>query len=254
MSDACFSGLELWLVDLEAASPALEAIEAATPRLSEADLARLPSGSDTQRRLQARAARIALRILVERAFGPHWRGIDYTYSPTGKPALAGGAAGGFSLSHSGGQALIGLCSEGGIGVDLERQRTISMPEARQKLVVAAGEGFAPGAPLCEDAESRLLQAWVRLEAVAKTDGVGIGRLLGRLGFWSDEARGADGAGTARSNAERLARSAGLKVHDLAAGEDLFAAVAIRGVAGPAAAAPMVRGLPADVSGICGLLR
>ena len=120
-------------------------------------------------------AHIALRVLIERAFGPEWRRVPYHISPEGKPSLPD-AAGGFSLSHIPGWALIALAATGPVGVDLERRRPISLSPVRREQLEWAAAALVPQRALPVDAEARFLQAWVRLEAVAKAGGMGLGRL------------------------------------------------------------------------------
>ena len=85
--------IELWLVDLEAAAPALEALEQATPRLSEDDCRRAGKLVDGAERRQRRAAYIALRVTLERAAGAHIRQRAYRRTAAGKPYLADGQLG-----------------------------------------------------------------------------------------------------------------------------------------------------------------
>ena len=61
--------MELWLVDLQAAAPALEALERQIPRLSADDRTRAGRLHDRGERRQRLAAYIALRIAIERIGG-----------------------------------------------------------------------------------------------------------------------------------------------------------------------------------------
>src|SRR5262245_40728904 len=116
---------ELWLVDLEAAAPALEALERATPRLAPEDRASALRVRNLAARRQRLAAYTALRILLERWIGPRARRQAFARSPEGKPRLAARQTA-FSLAHIDGLALIGVAPEGTIGVDLERARSLAM--------------------------------------------------------------------------------------------------------------------------------
>lgn len=225
--------IELWLVDLAAAAHALAAMEKETPRLSPEDESKLARITGDDARSERRAAHIALRILVERAFGAAWRRLPYAVSATGKPSLAGDA-GGFSLSHVPGLALIGLARAGAIGVDVERLRALRMSDDRRLRIEQAAIAVADGAPLPDAPELRPLQAWARIEAVAKADGCGVGPLLTRLGV-------------ARTPAGQDATTAAeaFTVYDLAPGEGLAAAVAVpRGTP-----APRLAGFPTGRDGI-----
>jgi 4'-phosphopantetheinyl transferase len=227
---------ELWLVDLERAAPALQALESAEPRLSEDDRARARKIVDLRERRHRLAAYIALRVALERIAGRQVRGADFARVSGGKPSLAVGRAA-FSLSHSDGFALLGVTRLGEIGVDLERARSVRLSRLRQRLIVAAGNGLA-GMPLtAEDNEEAFLQAWSRLEAFAKARGSGLARLLADVG-----ARGG-GSTTARveAAARRVVGEAGLKVRDLTLPPGLYGAVTV----GEAASVPRVRAFPAN---------
>jgi 4'-phosphopantetheinyl transferase len=228
---------ELWLVDLATAADALAAVEVATPRLSPGDETKIARISDASTRRERHAAHVALRILVERAFGPAWRGVPYAVSAAGKPSLAG-TEGAFSLSHVPGLALIGLARRGAIGVDVERLRPLRLSDERRERIERAALDLAHGAPLPDAPQRRSLQAWVRIEAAAKADGCGVGPLLTRLGV-ARSARSGDGPAAPMPFA----------VHDIGLGEGLAAAVALS--AGSEAPAPRV--FPGDGAGIERLL-
>jgi 4'-phosphopantetheinyl transferase len=228
---------ELWLVDLATAADALAAIEVATPRLSAGDETKITRISDAATRRERHAAHVALRILVERAFGPTWRGVPYAVSAAGKPSLAG-AEGAFSLSHVPGLALIGLVRRGTIGVDVERLRPLRLSDERRERIERAALDLAGGAPLPDAPQRRSLQAWVRIEAAAKADGCGVGPLLTRLGV-ARSAPPVDGPAAPMPFA----------VYDIGLGEGLAAAVALSA----ASPAPAPRAFPGDGAGIERLL-
>ena len=139
-----------------------------------------PSGADSSRI----AAHIVLRLLLARTIGIDGAAAPFATAPAGKPVLAGGGAPFFSLSHSGERALIGLDIHGEIGVDIEAPRSLRLPLRRRQQIVAAGIDMAAGQPLPGmTLDQQTLQAWVRLEAVAKCSGEGMGRLLARLGIF-----------------------------------------------------------------------
>ena len=165
--------LEIVFVDLDASAAALDAAEEDEPRLSPGDKARSQALAG-ERQWHWRAARIATRIVLERAAGPHWRKLDFELASGGRPALAGAPH--FNVSHSGGAALIAVASLP-VGVDLEERRDLAMTADRQRRIVAAA-GRLNGAVRCfGDTDADVLEAWVRLEAVAKALGSGIGQLL-----------------------------------------------------------------------------
>lgn len=169
------------MADLNACGAALDIIEATCPRLSNGDHLKIERSVTRGAAGQRRAAYIALRLLIERAFGSEWRGVSFALAGTGKPYLEG-LAGGFSLTHVDHYALIGVSYSGPIGVDLEPVRARAVAADRRSRIEAAAQRLANDAVLPVEPEARFLQAWVRLEALAKCDGRGIGRLLTGLGI------------------------------------------------------------------------
>jgi 4'-phosphopantetheinyl transferase len=213
---------ELWCIDLTAAAPALHAIEQRIPRLSGADRARADAFSDARVRDEWLAVHIALRLLIERMAGPAWRAAAFTRAAHGKPQLDGAPIG-FSLSHARGVALIGLTPAGSIGVDVERLRNVRISVERRAAIEAAGAAL--GAPLAGDGNARFLHAWVRLEAYAKADGCGIGRLLTRLGILGIAAAERADASGLRQRVGAVATGAADGVRDLQLGVGIYAAAA-----------------------------
>jgi 4'-phosphopantetheinyl transferase len=216
--------IELWLIDLEAAAPALQVLERDVPRLSADDRARALRLDDAQERHRRLAAYMGLRVVLERVGGAGVRGQRLVRGPAGKPHLAAGGPA-FSLAHSGGMALIGVVRTGAVGVDLEAPRALRMSSRRREEIVAAAAGLA-GRPHSEDpaADDTLLRAWCRLEAFAKAHGGGISHLLTEIGI-----RGPDGRqlplARIEGAAHRLAQRDRLEIADLAMPPGLLAAVA-----------------------------
>jgi 4'-phosphopantetheinyl transferase len=235
---------ELWCVDLVAGAPALHAIERRTPRLSPADHARAAAFSHADVRAEWLATHIALRLLIERAAGRQWRCISFDRSERGKPHL-GGTQLAFSLSHAPGLALIGLAPCGAIGVDIERTRPVRIGEARRARIEDAGAALIAG-PLPSEGNARFLQAWVRLEAYAKADGCGIGRLLTRLGILGTRAAGLPEQTGVREIVAKLVReSPDAVANDLQLGDGIYAAAVFAGTEPPAE----VAWLPSSVEGL-----
>lgn len=204
---------EVWLVDLEACAGALDAAGAG---LTDGDRARIATTADPEARRERALAHIALRLLIARLFGSRWHGVSYRIAERGKLTLPG-LPGDFTLAHTAGLALIGATREGEIGADLETLRAVRISDVRRAEIISVAASLAPGSALPEDAGARVLQAWVRLEAVAKADGRGVGQALTALG-----ARGTAWAGT--DDASLAGR---FRVTDLDAGRGVFAAVATR---------------------------
>ena len=178
---------EIWLIELEPlsrlladaewrASSDLTLIEAAVTQATPPQAAGSPG--------RRWAARIALRVLLARWAGIETASAPFVISPGGKPALASGPPPFFSLSHSEGRALVALSPRAEIGIDIEAPRSPRLAPNRRQQIIAAGIAMAGGQPLPGDTLDRqMLQAWVRLEAIAKCDGCGMCRLLGRIGIF-----------------------------------------------------------------------
>ncbi len=180
---------ELWLVDLDRHS--LDFLDAlwrdggVSRDLDESGDEPFTVSSDSDRpsksKLEQRRAisHLVLRILLARHVGLIDARKPFRKGPMGKPILADGSVR-FSLAHSGDRALIGMTSDCEIGVDLEAPREPRFPDHRRQQLIEAGIIVARGAPLPQQsADHTLLQAWVRLEAMAKATGEGMGRLLTR---------------------------------------------------------------------------
>jgi phosphopantetheinyl transferase len=219
--------LELWSVDTRDAGPALRAIDQSAPLVAEAERRRAAEFMDAAQADEWLAAHIALRVVLQRALGRAARGVAFT-TTHGKPRLDGLAVE-FSLAHIPGLALIALSGNGIVGVDLERSRAVRVREPRRARIEAAGAALSKGEPLPQARDACFLQAWVRLEAFAKAEGCGVGRLLTRLGISGDRVEGND---------DFRARIAGVSaetqiaaVRDVALGDGLFAAVATGARAG-----------------------
>ena len=238
--------LELWHVDTRVSGAALEALEERVQLLSDWERTRAAEFSDRAQAGEWLAAHIALRVVLERVAGRAARGVAFTRFAGGKPQLEGAPVA-FSLSHVAGAALIAVARGGIIGVDLERARKVRVREPRRARAEAAAAALDPSAPLPPPGEARFLQAWVRLEAFAKAEGTGVGRLLTRLGVSGDAARSEP---EFRARIESVMGATQVAAtRDVALGETLFAAVAC----GPERAAFEVFRLPAEKSALQELL-
>jgi len=234
---------ELWLVDLEAAAPALEALERDLPRLSGDDRARALRPNDARERRHRLVAYMGLRVVLERVAGAEVRGQRFVRGAGGKPRLGAGGTG-FSLSHTAGLALIGVVRAGAIGVDLEMTRPLRMSSRRREEILAVAAGLA-GVPIGEPmSDEALLRAWCRLEAFAKARGDGLSHVLSELGL-----RAAGGRQHSCSQivaaARHLARQSGLEIADVRLPRGLYGAVAGAGLT----QSPRLRRFPADLSAI-----
>jgi 4'-phosphopantetheinyl transferase len=237
---------ELWCVDVTAAAPALLEIERRTPRLSDWDRQTAAAMADAVAAEQWLATHAALRLLIERRIGRSWRAVPLERKLNARPRLADAPVS-FSLSHIPGMALIALTPQGDIGVDLERTRSVRVRQPRREAIEAAGAALNSCALLPEDADARFLQAWVRLEAFAKADGCGIGRLLTRFGIVG--ARGVAPAQMAENVRLVRAKGSASAVSDIDLGTGRYAAIALA----PLPAAPRPNWLPGCIDGLEDLL-
>lgn len=236
----------MWFIDLDAAASVLLNLEQQTPRLPQCDRDFAATIVDKRRASEWFAAHVALRILLERAVGANWRGTPFVRDAGAKPYL-GGAPVTFSLSHVLGRSLVGVGNVEPLGIDLERMRCVNIREPRRTMLERAAEVLAKEASLPEREDVRALQAWVRLEALAKADGRGIGRLLTQLGIvGKSSARGE--AFTKRLDIVKQ-EVPPCAVFDLKIAEGFFAAAAV-----PAGVQrPTIRKFPSRAEGIQELL-
>jgi 4'-phosphopantetheinyl transferase len=169
--------LEIVFADLDASQALLHSEEASTPRLSPSDRLRLErlSGAPDRQALW-RLARIATRIVLERRIGPDIRGADFAIATGGRPSLGEGLPQ-FNVSHTESVVLIAVCASSPVGVDIERERNLQMSLERRRRIVSAAAGFAGTEASDPQSDADVLRAWVRLEAIAKARGSGIGVLL-----------------------------------------------------------------------------
>lgn len=238
------NGIDLWLVDLDRTEAALEAMEAAAPRLSADIRLRCDAMRDEAARRERRLSHIALRLALEARLGEKVRGVPFATSETGKPSLAhptpAESGVGFSLAHTHGLALIAV-GEGPLGVDIERVRPVRIPAARRPAIEAEAVALAAGAPLVgKGDDARFINAWVRVEAVAKAIGSGVAPILERL------RPGKEGTRTPASGT--VLEGTGLVAHDVPIAGGIFAAIAL-GDAPP----PALGGFPGTAGAIEALL-
>ncbi|MEQ1698435.1 MAG: hypothetical protein ABL901_21625 [Hyphomicrobiaceae bacterium] len=214
---------QIWLIDLDRSAAPLNDSEATCPRLAPAEIARLQAIADPASQRLRRAAYIAQRLALERHFGPALRGVNLRRDAHGRPHLPPGHTGSVSLAHTANLALIAVSNAPRIGADLESTRPIRMTPARRHIIETAAANLSPQAlPL--DPDARFLQAWTRLEALAKADGHGIGHILTAIGAVGQPC-GAPADPVRQSATATLAKSHGLHIHDLDAGPGLYAALA-----------------------------
>ncbi|CAN5762305.1 hypothetical protein BH09VER1_BH09VER1_13400 [soil metagenome] len=151
---------ELYAVELEGVSQ-----EFAFDLLSDDERQRAAAFHFERDRRRWVAARGALRTLIGRATGTAARKVVFAQEARGRPYVKGGPD--FNLSHAEGMALIGICREGRVGVDIERK-------TRGREIGGMREMF------CSEEEMRremtaeeLIGIWCAKEAYLKARGTGL---------------------------------------------------------------------------------
>ncbi len=209
--------VDVWFVDLLVAQASLEVQERGTPRLSAADAERL---SDPRRCMQ-RLAHIALRMCIEAIGGTSLRSRPYVHGSAGKPSFDVDGPH-FSLAHTQGVALIAVCVDGPIGVDIESERSVTMALDRRAAIEAAAQTLSrqalPGGP---SQNARFLQAWTRIEALGKCSGEGVGAVLEAMKLRPDSSAALPSA----SSSSKFRPPTDIQVDDLRMKEGTYAALA-----------------------------
>ncbi len=119
------------------------------------------------------AAHAGLRRLLGAHLGREPAALRFEAGEFGKPWLRDEPRCAFSLSHSGDEALLALCDDGEIGVDLEALRGVRDIDALARQCLAPAELVAFGATPEAERELAFLRAWTRKEACLKALGTGL---------------------------------------------------------------------------------
>ena len=176
------ASVEVWCIDLEAGADLL-IDEAARRDLAPAATGQGDAAARDVHRVRT-AARSALRLILAGYVGCDTARRPFLIARGGKPALDipdGDRSVAFSLAHSDTAAVVAISREGPVGIDIEGPRAVRINPQRRELLMQAAIALSPRQPLPDGpGEARFLQAWVRLEALAKATGEGLGALLGRL--------------------------------------------------------------------------
>lgn len=165
-------GIALWLVDLNAP---LSTADADDPErlLDEAERAkarRFHFERDTRR---YRRSHTALRLVLAEATGVDPQAVTFVEGPHGKPRLRAPQAPHFNMSHSGDWALIGVCADAPIGVDIELARDLSDLMALAERNFSAREFETLQAVEPAQQLTAFLRCWTRKEACLKALGSGL---------------------------------------------------------------------------------
>ena len=165
----------IWRIDCGRLPPA--AIEAGLVLVPADERERGRRLQDPARSLQWLGLRVALRSLLAVEIGRERASAPFVTDPSGRPSIAGGPH--FSISDCGPLALIAI-ADGAVGVDLEAVRPVRIADWRRAALEARATALTGGRALPADPDERFIQAWTRLEAIAKATGRGLGRTIGRL--------------------------------------------------------------------------
>jgi 4'-phosphopantetheinyl transferase len=118
-----------------------------------------------------------LRLLIGRYLELPPDTIRFTYSPRGKPTLGPAGLGPdglrFSVSYSGGVALLSFARGRDLGVDVERERRVPEAEAIARRHFSALEIAALGQLPRDERNAAFLRCWTRKEAFIKMTGDGL---------------------------------------------------------------------------------
>lgn len=172
-------GIRIYWVDIRSVDPASPEIRALMSENRRRKLAE-PALPDERRR--SIAAELALVFGMAREQNGKASPVEWTKGFRGKPFLPEGCLH-FSLSHASDAAVCAI-ADAPVGVDIERQRSISRG-LRRKLL-APSETDAP--------DELLLWKWVAKESYLKLTGEGLARPM--AGFSAEEGRISDGDGRA----------------------------------------------------------
>lgn len=121
-----------------------------------------------------------LRHLLGRYMDVHPAGIQFIYSPNGKPALASAENIQFNMTHSGNVAAIAITTDCPIGVDVEQIRPV------ENMLQIAEQFFCPEETAeiislpADDRECAFFWCWTRKEAYIKATGAGLAAPLNTI--------------------------------------------------------------------------
>ena len=219
------AGVDVWLADLDAGRSRLDILNARWALVPDEERIRAAGIGEQIRAQRWVSARIVLRLVLATHVGLGRARAPFAITPRGKPSLASPGPE-FSLSHSGALLLFAVSSVGPLGVDIETRTTVDTDPRRRAAIERAAMALAPHAPLpTQNDARRFLQAWTRLEAVAKASGEGIGHVLTELGL-QGPAAGLTDRHVPSAVTMLAAQGHSLSVEDLALDAEAVAAIAL----------------------------
>lgn len=162
--------IDFWLWSLNAPADRLKVL---AEHLSGDESARAARFVQDKHGREYRAARGRLREILAGYIGAPPGKLQFLYNAHGKPYLEGGPF--FNLSHAGGHAVLVVCEDAEVGVDIEIVRDVEpgVPErffssAENAALNALPEGLW---------DAGFLRCWTRKEAILKARGVGLSQPL-----------------------------------------------------------------------------
>ncbi len=116
-------------------------------------------------------AHAGLRSILGEVVGASPSALRFELGPHGKPSLPGKGAPHFNLSHSHTEALLAVCADRVVGVDIERVRPDAATEAVAATVFSTRERKALAS--ADDPVTTFFRTWVAKEAYIKAHGRGL---------------------------------------------------------------------------------
>lgn len=208
-------GIDLWLVQLDGGTPDPGDPDQ-TALLSEAEKAKADRFHFERDARRYRASHTALRTLLARATDASPQALTFVEGPHGKPRLAGAGQPHFNMSHSAGWALIGICGDAPIGVDIEVPRDMSDLEALAERNFTRAEFLALRAVDPAHRLQAFLRCWTRKEACLKALGSGLSIEPGVFEAGIEAAPRSTSIGVGAQACGMAVRSLALPFHGLAA--------------------------------------
>ncbi|MFH7340423.1 4'-phosphopantetheinyl transferase family protein [Streptomyces sp. KHY 26] len=133
------------------------------------------------------ASRVLLRFAAAAALGARPESVEIGYGLTGRPQLRGYDGVHVSLSHTDGLLLVGLATDGAIGVDAEpATRTLYGPGLDRHVCTPYELARIEALPLAER-NPAVLRLWTLKEAYSKARGLGLRFRFTDFGFTPDRA-------------------------------------------------------------------
>jgi 4'-phosphopantetheinyl transferase len=170
------------------------------------------------------AARGFLREILASCLGTQPHDLEFSYSATGKPSLAGEFATSglqFNLAHSGDLAVFAVARHGIVGVDVEQIRPVPDLPALVERFFTTREWAEINKLSGEDQVTAFFKVWTRKEAWLKATGEGITTLLKSI-----EVLGPPGEATLGVGPQDGSHATRLCLHDLTPAPGFLGALAV----------------------------